>query len=229
MELTIESAFSTGGMVGHLAYLLLVASMLMRQMVFLRILVIASALVAIVYAFVWLNDPVSSFWESLLVTVNVIQLFITWRQNRSAQFTEEELAFATRHFRGLPPREQARLLQCGHWENLEIGRVMTTEGEHPDHLYFLSTGAAEVCVGDRVVATCEAGAYVGEMSYIAGRPASATVVVSEPARAWCIPRATLAKFDDTQPAWLSVIEAGIARDLRRKVIASNEQGGMAPA
>ena len=47
MELTLESAFSTGGLVGHFAYMLLVISMLMRRMIWLRIFVILSALVAI--------------------------------------------------------------------------------------------------------------------------------------------------------------------------------------
>lgn len=74
MELTLSSAFSPGAMVGHLAYLLLVASMLMRTLFALRLLVIASALVAIAYAAIWLNDPVSSFWEALLVVVNILQI-----------------------------------------------------------------------------------------------------------------------------------------------------------
>lgn len=72
MELTIESALSPGGLVGHTSYLLLVVSMLMRRMWLLRILVIASSLVAITYDMVWLKDPVGVFWESLLVSVNVI-------------------------------------------------------------------------------------------------------------------------------------------------------------
>jgi len=50
VELTLESAFSTGGLVGHFAYMLLVLSMVMRRMIWLRILVILSALVAIAYA-----------------------------------------------------------------------------------------------------------------------------------------------------------------------------------
>ncbi|MEO1158958.1 MAG: cyclic nucleotide-binding domain-containing protein, partial [Pseudomonadota bacterium] len=74
MELTLESAFSTGGMVGHFAYLLLVVSMLMRRMFLLRIFVILSATIAIAYALFWLKDPIGVFWESLLVVVNAVQL-----------------------------------------------------------------------------------------------------------------------------------------------------------
>lgn len=82
MELTLESAFSSEGALGHFAYLLLVSSMLMRRMFWLRLLVIASALVAIAYSALILTDPVSTFWETLLVIVNIGQLSLSWWQDR---------------------------------------------------------------------------------------------------------------------------------------------------
>ena len=42
MELSFESAFSTGGLVGHLAYLLLILSIIMRNIVWLRVFMIVS-------------------------------------------------------------------------------------------------------------------------------------------------------------------------------------------
>ncbi|MEM6889684.1 MAG: cyclic nucleotide-binding domain-containing protein [Pseudomonadota bacterium] len=222
MELTFASAFSTGGMVGHLAYILLIASMLMRRMVWLRVLVIASALVAIAYAVIWLNDPVSSFWETLLVLVNIVQLLITWRQNTTTRFSTEELEFAKRRLRGLPPYHQRKLLGHGHWVDLHEGQVLTQEGKHPDRLYYISEGSASVEVNDQTVATCGPGSYIGEMGFISGEPASALVCVRKPTRAWSISREALVRIDKENPTWMSVIEAGIARDLRLKIIAAND-------
>ena len=221
MELTWASAFSTGGIVGHLAYILLITSMLMRQMVWLRLLVIASALVGILYSIVWLNDPVSSFWETLLVTVNVVQLMITWRQNRLASFSDAERAFALRRLRGLSPGEQRRLLDCGHWEDMNPGTQMTRQGGTPVDLFFISEGRADVSIDGRVIAECGAGSYVGEMSLIGDAPASATVSAIEPTKVWRISREALAGFDRDHPTWLAVIEAGIARDMRNKIMAQN--------
>ena len=62
MELTLESAFSPGGLVGHLGNILLVISMLMRRMVWLRILVILSATATIIYSIYWVVDPVAVIW-----------------------------------------------------------------------------------------------------------------------------------------------------------------------
>jgi hypothetical protein len=55
MELTLESALSPQGLFGHTSYILLVISMMMRRMVWLRILVILSAIVGITYASVVLR------------------------------------------------------------------------------------------------------------------------------------------------------------------------------
>jgi hypothetical protein len=221
MELTLTSAFSTGGLVGHLAYILLILSMIMRRMVWLRILVIASASVGIAYSFFWLKDPVSSFWETLLVAVNVTQLLITWRQNSLAKFSGEEISFAKTRLRGLQPGEQRRVIDAGHWQDVECGTILTKEGEEPTNLYYLSDGEAEVSLDGSILANCGPGTYIGEMSLVGSETASATVKTTSPARIWCISRDKLSYFERKQPTWLAVLEAGISRDMRKKLLVQN--------
>ena len=71
MELTLESALSPAGLLGHAAYILTVIAMLMRSMVWLRVLYLASSIVGIVYVGVWVHDPVGVFWRIVLIGVNV--------------------------------------------------------------------------------------------------------------------------------------------------------------
>lgn len=221
MELTLESAFSAGGLVGHLAYLLLVISMLMRSLFWLRVLVIASALIAITYAAVWLNDPVSTFWESALVIVNVIQITIEWRANRRARFTPEEQAFVNARLQGLGKFEARRLLDLGRWTDAPAGTQLTGEGAQVENLIYLSEGTVAVMVGNRRVATCTPGSFVGEMSLVGGGPASATTVVETPARFWAVPMATVLKLRDQNSRLVAALEVAIAHDLKSKVIAAN--------
>lgn len=70
MELTLESALSLGGLLGNLSYILLIASMSMRNMLWLRGLVILSGLTGVSYDFFWLHDPVGTFWESGFTLIN---------------------------------------------------------------------------------------------------------------------------------------------------------------
>jgi Co/Zn/Cd efflux system component len=127
-----------------LAYILLVASMLMRTLSALRILVIASALIAILYATIWLNDPVSSFWEALLVIVNVIQITREWHRNRRARFSAEEQEFVSERLSSLSRGDARHVLNMGVWADGTTGTVLTTQGMPVKHLVYLIAGAVDI-------------------------------------------------------------------------------------
>lgn len=221
MELTLESALSPGGMVGHASYLLLVISMLMRSMTWLRILVIASALMAIAYDTIWLKDPVGVFWETLLVTVNVIQIAREWALNRRARFSPEEERFVTARLSALSNADARRLLNMGLWVDGNAGVLLTRENETVDHLAYLVDGQVDIFLEDQKVGCCMPGNFVGEMSVLGRRPASATAIVAEPSRYWLIPSDHLHALQAKEPQIAAAFQMGIARDLRNKIISGN--------
>jgi hypothetical protein len=229
MELTLESAFSTGGLVGHTSYLLLIVSMLMRTMFWLRIFVIASALVAITYDAIWLKDPVGVFWETTLLIVNIVQIFLLWRENRVARFTAEERFFLDTRLKGIADGEARRLMNAGTWTDLPDGETLTIEGQPPSHLTFVAAGCVGIVVEGRRVAECGPGAFVGEMSLIGDGTASATARVESTARVWRIPVARLESLRQSRPEQTAALDASIARDIRAKLVALNRQAGRAPA
>ncbi|MFK7743808.1 MAG: Crp/Fnr family transcriptional regulator [Roseobacter sp.] len=221
MELTLESALSPGGMVGHLSYLLLVISMLMRDITKLRILVIASAFVAIAYDTIWLKDPVGVFWESLLVTVNLIQIGREWVNDRRARFSPEEHVFVKARLSMLSKADARRLLNMGLWVNGAVGDVLTTEQQEVTHVAYITEGQVDILLGGQKVGNCGPGNFVGEMSVIKNERASATAIVASPARYWLIPSAQLQLLQEKDPEMAQAFQAGIARDLRNKIISSN--------
>jgi hypothetical protein len=221
LDLTLESAFSTGGLVGHLAYLLLVLSMLMRSLFWLRVIVIASALTAILYAGIWLRDPVSLFWESALVVVNVVQITIEWRSNRKARFSPEEQAFVDARLQGLGRFEARRLLDLGRWVEAPVGQTLTVEGRPVPDLVYLVEGTVAIRVGGRRVATCSPGSFVGEMSLVGSDMASATAETETPARYWAIPTKTVTELREQNTRLAAALEVAIAHDLKSKIVAAN--------
>jgi hypothetical protein len=222
LELTFESAFSVGGLVGHLAYILLVASMLMRTLIALRLLVIASALIAIAYSAIWLNDPVSSFWETLLVIVNTAQIAREWLRNRKALFSEEEQKFVSERLSSLSRGEARHVLNMGVWADGAPGTVLTTQGKPVKHLVYLLAGAVDIEFDAAKVGACLPGNYIGEMSVLEGGDASATATVSTPSRYWLISADQLRLLHKKEPSIAAAFEVGIARDLRSKIINVNK-------
>lgn len=221
MELTLESALSTGGFVGHLSYVLLITSMLMRSMLWLRIFVIGYALVSILYGAVWLKDPVSVFWESILVVVNVVQITREWLREHRARFSLEEEQFIALRFATLSRARARKLLNLGIWVDGAPGTTLTTEGKPVDQVAYVSEGAVDIFHSDVKVGSCGPGNFIGEMSVLGHSSASATAIVAEPARYWLIPAEELRRLSDRAPELAGAFQAGIAKDLSSKVVSGN--------
>jgi len=221
MELTLESAFSTGGMVGHLSYFLLLISMMMRNISLLRVFVIASALVGICYDWFWLRDPVGVFWETSLVLVNAVQLCLLYWKNATARFNADELAFLNGKLPGLSRGKSRELLNMGHWEQVPDGTVLTRQGETVEELVYIANGTVEIQVDGNRVSLCHAGNFIGEMSILGSETASATTIVTGEAKLWKIDEKSLRRVIERSPDIEREIEASFSRNFRDKLIHTN--------
>lgn len=219
--MTLDAALSAPGFLGHSAYLLLVVSMLMRSMVWLRLFVILSSLVGIAYFALVLGDPVSVFWETLLVAVNVVQLGITGWRNRRARFTAEEAEFAARCFPGLAPGLRRSLCDLGRWVTLPPGAPLSAEGQPVPALSYIAAGEVVVEVGGVEIGRAGPGRYIGEMTVAQGGPASATVRGLTAVRLWQVDAAVLRPVLDRQDELARALEASFFRDLRDKLMEQN--------
>ena len=228
MEYWIDSAFSTGGFVGHLSYVLLVISMMMRDITWLRLFVVASALVGIAFDLFWLKNPVGVFWEALLLLVNLVQLFILWRNDRKAKFSNEEVDFVSERLKGLSPGRARHLLDLGRWETLYPGSILTKQGETPAFLTFIADGEATVEIDGKPTAFLDSGNYIGEMALFGDGCASATVRLAKQARVWRLEYPKIERLKKDSPTIANALQAGIADNMRRKILANNINASKTP-
>lgn len=221
MDLSLASAFSAEGALGHLAYVILVASMLMRSLTWLRILVIVSACLAIAYGWYIIHDPVTVIWEGMLVLVNVVQLSIAHWRNIRARFSEVEIGYVTRHFPGLTRGEARALLDAGTWSERMPGDLLTAEGKLVRQLCYVASGAAAVEVGGVRVSECGAGDFIGEMTVLAGLPATATVRCEARCMVWSIGADRLREIIARRGPLERELDAAFARNFREKLLNMN--------
>lgn len=221
LEIIVESVFSTGGLLGHLSYILLIVSMLSWKMYWLRVGVIASALAGIAYALIILNDPVAVFWESLLLIVNLFQLVRLILAERPVSLSEEESKMVRTAFSGLSELDARRLIDQGFWIEREAGTVLIREGTAVDNLYYLSSGMAEVRSRDKIVGHCKFGDLIGEGTILSSDRATGTVTLSKDSRLWCIPAPVLRRHLKNNPAVGSIVDRRIGDALKSKLRASN--------
>jgi hypothetical protein len=221
MHMTLESAFSPGALVGHAGYVLLVLSMMMTRMLWLRIIAIGAGVLQALYYGVWLHDPVGTFWETIFTLTNVAQLAIIAYRNRSAHFNADERAFYETAVPTLEAADARRLIGAGRWVTAEAGTVLTQEGENAPALAFLVSGEVDISVAGRPVGECGAGSFIGEISVSSGTPASATATARTAIRYLAFERAYVAQILDKRGEIGQALELAFRHGLRDKLLRTN--------
>ncbi|OEO30996.1 hypothetical protein VW23_018475 [Devosia insulae DS-56] len=206
---------------GHFTYFLLIVSMLMRRMVWLRSFAVASGVAKIIYRAFFVFDPVSVLWETVFVLVNIGQLLLIWYYERHHRFTEDH-----RHFvDSMPPsverRALKRLLAFATVREVPADEVLVREGEVVKDLLYVADGVARIETAGRIIAVCGPGDYLGEMSFLSGEPATATVVASRPMRVLAFDQQRLHVAVASDAAIHRAMEAGLNRNLVGKLVRAN--------
>lgn len=205
----------------HLPYALLVLSMLMNSMGWLRAIAIAAGLIRIVNRAFFEVDPIIVFWEVIFVAVNVGQLLIMWYYARRHRFAEHEQPFAASMPRGVERRTIRRLLRLARLRNAEPGDRLTTEGALVSELIFIADGIVQIERGGAIVAVCGKGDFLGEMSFVTGAPATATAVVVKPLRYLAFDQTRLRAALEADSELKQAMDASFNRNLIGKLTKAN--------
>jgi hypothetical protein len=205
----------------HLPYVLFVLSTLMRNIVWLRSIAVAAGLLRIFIRAFILYDPVTVLWESVLVLVNIGQLALIWWDSRHTYHGDDERFLLGTVMPGLPGRAARQLLGLAEWRDVEAGAELIREGQPVDSLVFVSDGAARILRGGVLVAICSRGDFLGEMSFIQGGSATATVVAERPMRVAHFNRERLRALVSRQKDLRHALEASFNRNLIGKLMRSS--------
>jgi CRP-like cAMP-binding protein len=77
--------------------------------------------------------------------------------------------------------EFLKITKLADWEHYRAGDVITQEGHKVPDLNLIYNGTVEVRVNKEIVAQLRDGQFVGEMSFLTGKPATATCIVKHDA------------------------------------------------
>ena len=158
----------------HLSYVLLVGASMVRNIMALRILAACSGYAAVAYD-LKIDEPWMVAWEAAFALINSAQVGILIYEKRKARLTPEEEALRLRLFGQLSVVEFHRMIRTGTLVTTTDGQTLTVQGEPVSRIVLITDGASSVDVDGRIVAYCRQGDFVGEMAFVSGNPATATV------------------------------------------------------
>lgn len=188
----LHQFFSWQAIPGHLAYAIIAVSYLLTNIFWLRVAAVVGITLEIAY-FVISGSPVwtSITWDGLFILINLVQVGRLLRDRLSLKLTADQRAFIAPIVGDLDKAQIAQLLRTAQWRTLPVGTVLTEEGACVNDLTFICEGRTEVSVKGQVVAHVAGGAFVGDVSFATGVPATATVVTDEEARVLAFDQARL--------------------------------------
>src|SRR4029079_12158988 len=208
--------------VGHLNYILVILSVSMSKMRWLRIFGIASGLTGVVYYGFLVSDGISATWEFIFTMVNAIQLAIMLMAGRRKAMDEDEKLFVETVMPVLDGNLRTRMLKLARWETRQPDEILVEEGQGAPQLVFIARGAASVEKAGTVVGVCGPGDFLGEMSFLTGRPASATVRVANEVRCCVYDSHRLKRMARKAPGIRAALEHSFNRNLVGKLERMNE-------
>ena len=219
-------------LIGQLAFLLLVIAVFQRNVDRMRAMVALAALIGLAHALIISQSPLLAFWWAVLLLGSLALLAKRLLENSKVRFTREEEEMLAGLLSRLPRSRARHLLDQGFWLSGREGDRLTSEGEAVTHLYYLAAGEAKVVSHGHQLGTCRPGDLIGEFSVLSGDRASATVVLTGPARFWCAPANVLRPYIEAHDDVRHALAEGFTLSLKNKLRHSNEliaEAGGVPA
>jgi hypothetical protein len=203
----------------HAANVLLLVAYSVRDILWLRLFAVVSALIAIPY-FVLQPTPlwVPIGWSAVFAAINLFQSWRLFMERRPVKLTPEEEEVRRLVFEDLPSRKVLQLLSVGSWITAETGERMIERGKCPEGVSLIVRGTVRVARKEGVLGDLVAGNLVGSALLLSGTPSDVDAVVIEPVRALRWEVETLERYLSANPEVRIVVQRHLARDLGGKLV-----------
>ena len=151
------------------------------------------------------------------MVINALRIAHLVMERRGVSFSDEERELYETIFRQFSPVEFMKLLRLGEWRAADDGEMLAVEGDEVSDLKMIYNGEVIIEKGGAEVARSRDGTMIGEMSFIQGGAATATVRAARPTRYLAWPKDELRKLLNRNPTMDVAMSAVFSVDLTLKL------------
>lgn len=208
-----------GHLAGHLAAVLTMVAYLLKDILWLRLLTILSCFAGIAFNYFVPATPLWSviYWNMLFAAINIVQIAIIIRERTGIHFTEEEKELHDTLFKNFAPFEFMKLMRIAQWLEAKQGEVLAVEKETLKAVMLIYNGMVGVETNGQEVARLKDGNFIGEVSFITGGAATATVRALQPTRYIAWSKDAISQLLNRNPSMRFAMQAMLSTDLSKKL------------
>ena len=207
----------TIGVLVYMAFVFDLFGFLARDELWLRLLMLAAS---VLYLFYYYHVADAPLWDALITNATLaaanVAMIIVVILERTTFSMSRETAELFRQFPMLSPGQFRRLMKMAVHHAPDAPVALTAAGEDVVRLCYVLSGPVTIRKG-AVEASVGAGMFVGELAFLTGKPATATVTAEPGARYLEWDAAALRRVVGKSPKLQVALQAQFNEDLVRKV------------
>ena len=209
---------------GHLAFGLIAFSFLVKDIFWLRIVSILASLFSVLYNFYIPADPMwlAINWNFVFIVVNVYHIGVILYEKRAVKMDDKNEELYQTLFKEMTPVEYLKISRAAQWETLKPGQRIITQGMPVPDLYLIYNGTVDVAIDGERVAELKDGEFVGEMSFLTEKVATASCIVKYDAQCLVWKQREFKELLKRNPSLYFTIQSVLSAQVSDKLVKSHK-------
>ena len=164
---------------GHLAFGLIAFSFLVKDILWLRLVSILASSFSVFYNWVIPTEPMwlAINWNFVFIGLNMYHIAVIIYEKRPIKMAAKDKELYETLFKDLSPVEYLKITKIANWKKFKKGDTLIRENHLVTDLILIYNGTVDVMVKGKKVAELKDGQFVGEMSFLTEKSATADCVV----------------------------------------------------
>ena len=197
-------------------YIGLAVALLIKDILWLRSVMIIAGLCVITYGILISNNVVVG-WNSLFATINIVQVIRILIENKGVKIDENVLDIYNDFFSDMVKKEFLRFWKQGQILSSNSGDIICKNGVIQEDIFFIINGKVTVQKNEKNIAELSRGHFFAEMGFLTGKPASADVIAGDNLRYIMWSYKKLNRLNEINPDFLNKLQFIISKDLTKKL------------
>ena len=210
---------------GHLAFGLIAFSFLVKDIFWLRIVSILASLFSVLYNFYIPVDPMwlAINWNFVFIAVNLYHIGVILYEKRAVKMDDKNEELYQTLFKEMTPVEYLKISRAAEWQTMKPGMRLITQGMPVPDLYLIYNGTVDVQVDGDYVTELKDGEFVGEMSFLTDKVATATCIVKYEAQCLVWKQREFKELLKRNPSLYFTIQSVLSAQVSDKLVKSTEK------